>query len=220
MNRLKELRKTKGVTQQTVADILGISREGYSYYENGHRKPDYEAISKLANYFDVTADYLIGNSPNPDFSTQVTGLVQLKDDRRVPVLGRVPAGVPIQAIEEIEDYVYVDSDIYKSGVLFALKVIGDSMSPDIQEGDIAIVLQTQTVDWSGQIYIVRINGDDVTVKKVVESSAGLELIPMNPKYGSMKYTKDQVRDLPIEILGRVVEIRRTLNSNKLNCNRR
>ncbi len=88
-----------------------------------------------------------------------------------------------------------------------------------QQGDIAIVLQTQTVDWSGQIYIVRINGDDVTVKKVVENSNGLELIPMNPKYGSMKYTKDQVRDLPIEILGRVVEIRRNLNKNKRNGKR-
>lgn len=220
MNGLKELRKIRNLSQNDVAKAIGVSQVTYSNYENGRRTPSNFTLLSLSKFFNVTTDYLLGITPNPDFSTQVTGLVQLKDDRRVPVLGRVPAGVPIQAIEEIDDYVYVDSDLYKSGVLFALKVIGDSMSPDIQEGDIAVVLQTQTVDWSGQIYIVRINGDDVTVKKVIESSAGLELIPMNPKYGSMKYTKDQVRDLPIEILGRVVEIRRTLNSNKLNCNRR
>lgn len=219
MNRLKDLRKTKGVSQQDLADYLNVSRVSYLRYENNQQDPSTDTLLKLASYFDVSLDYLLCNTPKPETSS-IQGLVQLKDDRRVPVLGRVPAGVPIQAIEEIDDYVYVDSDLYKSGVLFALKVIGDSMSPDIQEGDIAVVLQTQTVDWSGQIYIVRINGDDVTVKKVIESSAGLELIPMNPKYGSMKYTKDQVRDLPIEILGRVVEIRRTLNSNKLNCNRR
>ncbi|MFD2924207.1 helix-turn-helix domain-containing protein [Halobacillus naozhouensis] len=63
-NRLISLRKSKNKTQQELADLLGISRPAYTAYERGNRNPDYETLSKLADYYGVTTDYLLGRSDN------------------------------------------------------------------------------------------------------------------------------------------------------------
>lgn len=212
MQKLSELRKQKGDSQQEIADLLGVSRVAYARYEAGNRKPDYETLTKLADYFGTSVDYLLGRSDQdgsaPSGSHPISGAVWLNEKNRIPILGRVPAGTPIQAIEDIEGYVYIDDVTNSMGRIFALRVMGDSMKPEILEGDIAIVLQTCDVKVSGKIYVVRINGDDVTVKKVEKSERGLELIPLNPKYGHLSFTPEQVQALPIEIVGRVIEIRR------------
>lgn len=65
-DRLKKLRKNKKKTQQDMADFLGISRQGYAKYENGHAEADYETLNKLSNLFNVTTDYLLGSTDNPE----------------------------------------------------------------------------------------------------------------------------------------------------------
>lgn len=65
MNRLKDLRKTKNLRQQDIADKLGISVSGYGNYELGQREPDFETLKKLSNFFEVSVDYLIGNTDVP-----------------------------------------------------------------------------------------------------------------------------------------------------------
>ena len=60
--RLKELRKEKGVTQREIAEFLGIKTRPYQNYESRDRRPDYEKLVALADYFDVTTDYLLGRS--------------------------------------------------------------------------------------------------------------------------------------------------------------
>lgn len=68
--RLKRLRKERNLTQQDMADFLGITRQGYAKYENGHAETDLETLKKLANFFNVTTDYLIGNVDNePDIDS-------------------------------------------------------------------------------------------------------------------------------------------------------
>lgn len=58
--KLKELRSIKGVTQRKIADELFCSIESYSRYEKGHRNPSLELLVQMADYFDVTTDYLLG----------------------------------------------------------------------------------------------------------------------------------------------------------------
>ena len=62
MNCLKDLRKTRNVTQVKVANYLGITRGAYTNIENGRRQLDPTSICKLADYFGVTTDYLLGRS--------------------------------------------------------------------------------------------------------------------------------------------------------------
>ena len=63
--RLTSLRKEKKRTQQDMADFLGITRPAYTAYERGTRQPDYETLEKLADYFNVPTDYLLGRTNSP-----------------------------------------------------------------------------------------------------------------------------------------------------------
>lgn len=81
MLRLKELRVTKGVSQGDVAKYLGITQQAYANYERGARKPDPETITKLADYFEVTADYLLGRSDLLGEDQEVNELLQELKDR-------------------------------------------------------------------------------------------------------------------------------------------
>lgn len=134
-----------------------------------------------------------------------------KQDRdgyiHIPVLGRVAAGIPIDAIEEIIDWEDISADMAAGGAeYFGLQIKGDSMEPKISDGDIVIVRKQPDVD-SGEIAVVLVNGDDATVKRVKKSAAGITLISNNPAYDPMFYSNEDIEKLPVAILGRVVELR-------------
>ena len=81
MERLIELRKQQNLTQQDMARILGISRQAYSNYELGNREADYTTLKKLSNYFNVTVDYLLGETDDPGKPMRTT------DDVKVALFG-------------------------------------------------------------------------------------------------------------------------------------
>lgn len=200
MKNLHIARTTKGMTQEQVAGLLGVHRTTYNRYEKGLRSPDLETVSKLATIFGVTTDYLLGSKPNEQDPDQI---------RLIPLLGSVPAGTPIEAIEDIEEYIDIYPRFVKHGELFALHVKGDSMEPDLRSGDIVIIEKQEYVD-NGDIAVVRVNGEDVTLKRVKLSQKGLMLIPSNPAYDPVFFDSDQVATLPVTIIGKVIEIRRRL----------
>lgn len=194
---LKNVRLLKKLTQQEVANALNISVQAYSHYETGRREPDFNTLTRLANFFNVTTDYLLGKD--------------IKDNNKgvkIPVLGVVPAGVPIEAIEEILEYEEITPEMAKSGEYFGLKVKGDSMSPNILEGDILIVRKQEDAN-SGDICVVMVNGDDATVKKIKKDPKGLTLIPNNPAYDVTYFTNEEIVSIPVRIIGKVVESRRS-----------
>ena len=156
-----------------------------------------DTLKKLANFFNVTTDYLLGKD--------------IKDNNKgvkIPVLGVVPAGVPIEAIEEILEYEEITPEMAKSGEYFGLKVKGDSMSPNILEGDVLIVRKQEDAN-SGDICVVMVNGDDATVKKIKKDPKGLTLIPNNPAYDVTYFTNEEIVSIPVRIIGKVVESRRS-----------
>jgi repressor LexA len=200
MKNLHIARTTKGMTQEQVAGLLGVHRTTYNRYEKGLRSPDLETVSKLATIFGVTTDYLLGSKPNEQDPDQI---------RLIPLLGSVPAGTPIEAIEDIEEYIDIYPRFVKHGELFALRVQGDSMEPDLRNGDIVVIEKQEYVE-NGQIAVVRVNGEDFTIKRVKLSQKGLMLIPSNPAYDPVFFDSDQVATLPVTIIGVVIEIRRRL----------
>jgi len=125
---------------------------------------------------------------------------------KIPVYGQIAAGVPIEAIEDIIDYEEIPAEMAKDGEYIALMIKGDSMEPRLQTGDVVIIRKQETVD-SGQIAAVMINGNEATLKKVILRTGGITLVPLNPKYEPMVYSNEQVKNLPIIIIGRVVEAR-------------
>lgn len=195
--RLRALRAKKGVSQAEIAKRIYISQPAYAKYELGTSTPNPETLAAIAEILGCTTDYLLGKSPNSARPEYI----------RIPVLGRVAAGIPIDAIEEIIDYEDISAEMAAGGAeYFGLQIKGDSMEPKIGNGDIVIVRKQPDVE-SGEIAVVLVNGDDATVKRVKKSAAGITLIANNPAYDPVFYSNEDIEKLPVAILGRVVELR-------------
>ena len=199
--RLKMLREEKGLTQKDLAEKLSLTPKAISFYELGSREPSGDALIHMAHILGTTTDYLLGNSTTKEADQKVGRGV------RIPVLGRVVAGIPIEAVEEILDYEEITPELAATGEFFALKIRGHSMEPRMMEGDVVIVRRQDDVD-SGDVAIVLVNGDEATVKRVKKQEEGITLIATNTSvYEPHFYSNKEIADLPVRILGRVVELR-------------
>lgn len=125
---------------------------------------------------------------------------------RIPVLGDVAAGIPIEAIQDIVDYEEIAPAMAKTGEFFGLRIKGASMEPRMRDGDVVIVRKQDTAE-TGDTVVVLVNGDSATVKKIKAGPDGISLIPTNPAYDPIFYTAAEVESLPVRIIGRVVELR-------------
>lgn len=188
-------------TRNEICHDLGFAYSTFSDWVNGKKYPRIDKIELMAKYFNVSKTDLVERH-------QKGAGLQSAHGVRIPVLGRVVAGVPIEAVTDIIDYEEIPAQMAKSGTYFALQVKGHSMEPVLREGDVVIVRQQPTVE-NGEVAIVLVNGDEATVKKVQESPSGLTLIGYNVAvYEPHTYTKEQCEQLPIRIIGKVVELRR------------
>ena len=196
-NNLALCRKQKRLSQEDVAKYMSISQSQYSNWENGKSRIDDQSLNRLAEFYEVSTDFLL-NRANTDF----------KKVFRVPVLGNVAAGIPIDAIEDIVDWEELPESIAKSGEYFGLRIKGASMEPRIMEGDTVIVRRQPDVE-SGEIAIVLVNGDEGTCKRLVKhANGGISLIAINSAvYEPHFYTPDEILSLPITIVGKVIELR-------------
>jgi SOS-response transcriptional repressor LexA len=127
---------------------------------------------------------------------------------RIPILGTVSAGEPIETIEDICGYEYLDDRYENDGYrYFALKIVGDSMTPTIMNGDVVIVRQQPTVD-SGQIAIVLVDGENATAKQIDISPSGITVIGHNAAVFAPRFVPNTEVKARLQILGRVMEVRR------------
>ncbi len=196
MLRLREARKAKGLTQVEVSRIIGISQNGYSDWETGKNRVDARSLGRLAELYGVTVNYLLGIDENDAPAKGV----------RIPVLGSVAAGIPIEAIQDIVDYEEIDADMAAAGEYFGLRIKGSSMEPRIREGDVVIVRRQEEAE-TGDTVVVLVNGDSATVKRIKIEPNGIALIPNNPAYDTRFYSAAEVELLPVRIIGKVVELR-------------
>lgn len=196
MNNLKEIRKSKNMTQQQVAKLLGIQQQSYARCESVDIKSiSPERLMELSRIFGVSLNTLLGIEKN-----------QTEKGYQIPVLGIIPAGIPIEAIEDIIDYEEIPQAMAKTGEFFGLKVKGDSMAPRIQNGDVVIVRKQDDCE-TGDVCVVMVNGFDATLKQVKKDYNGITLVPFNDEYKPMFYSNKDIQELPVKILGKVVELR-------------
>ena len=200
---IKRIRELKGISQDELARAVGFkSRSSINKIEQGVNDITQSKLVAIANALSVSPGELMGREAE-----------ESRDYiKRIPVLGAVRAGIPIDAIEEIEDWEEIDTrqHPFRSGTFFALRVTGDSMEPTIHDGDVVIVRQQPRVE-NGEIGIVTINGDTATVKEVKESSQGITLIGHNAAvYTPHFYDREEVESLPLRVIGKAVELRRKL----------
>ena len=196
-NNLKKYLKINNVSRNQLSESLGISYSTISDWINGKAYPRIDKIEMMANYFGINKSDLV----EEHFTEEKTqGL-------KIPVLGTVAAGVPISAVEDILDYEEVPQSWESQGEFFGLRIKGDSMKPDINDGDTVIVRQQSTAN-NGDVVIALVNGDDATCKKFEKLDNGIMLISNNSEYSPMYFSNEEVFTKPVVIIGRVVELRR------------
>lgn len=196
-NRLRQARLEKGYSQKALAEQLHISQQAYAKYETGTSSPNPEMLGQIAALLSVSTDALLG----------IAQRAQTK--RTVPVLGTIPAGVPVEAIEDIWDYEDLSPEEANDGhEYFGLRIRGRSMMPEYLDGDTIIVRRQDTAE-TGDDAVVMVNGDDATFKRIQRSLGGVTLVPLNAaEFTPAFYTNAEIESLPVRILGICVELRR------------
>lgn len=208
---LKYLRLQAGMTQEELAQKLNKDYSTIGKWELGQRSPIMADVIRIANLFNISLEKLIGQSIIYNNAKQL----ELDSNTiQIPVLGKIPAGMPLEAIENTYavDTVDIPKNWLKGGnKYFALELDGDSMEPDYLDKDIVIFKQTSDCE-SGQDCCIRINGSDATFKRVRKQENGIMIIPLNENnstgFVSTFYSKEDLEKSPIEILGIVKQIRR------------
>ncbi len=191
--RIKLLRKENNMSQQKLADLLGLGQSTVAMWEKGKNTPEYESLLNIASLFNVSIDYLAGQK-------------SAKASHRIPVLGYVRAGIPTEAVEEILDYEDVTIPESEAGNYFALRIKGDSMAPRMMEGD-TVIVKKQSDCSSGDICVALVGSGDATVKKVIKKDKGIILMPLNSCYDPLVFTSDEIETFPVTIIGKVCELR-------------
>lgn len=191
--KIKELRNKDNISQQSLADFLGVRQSTVAMWEKSKNHPSYGTLLKISEFFNVGVDYL---SENKCF----------KKPCSVPIFGYVRAGVPNEAVEDIlgyEDVVLTEAERENT---FALRIKGDSMSPRMIDGDIVIV-NRQSFFSNGDICVALVGNCEATVKKIIKKDTGIILMPLNGNYEPLFFTPEEVEKTPVTIIGKVTELR-------------
>ncbi len=186
-------------TQKEVANDIGVSPQTFNTWCQGIALPRMGKVQKLADYFNIEKSDLIDNTTSKDLSNKGRGV-------EIKVYGRVAAGIPIEMIEDIIDTEEITQELARTGEFFGLQIHGSSMEPRMREGDTVIVRKQDDAE-TGDIVIATVNGTDATCKRLKKYRDGIELIPTNPSYEPLFFTNVEVREKPVRIIGRVVELR-------------
>lgn len=198
--RIVQLQQKRNITTYRLCKDTGIPQSTVASWKSGKSKPSAAHLKRISETYAVSLLWLMGDDIELEPVELPSEVIKL------PVLGRVPAGVPISAITDIEDEpVWYAPPRPGSAEYFALRIKGDSMEPTIHDKSIVIVRRQECCD-NGDICIVAINGEDATCKKVHYDSTGVSLISINPEYAPMHYSCKEINDLPVRIVGLVVQV--------------
>ena len=192
---LKFFRMRANLSQSELAEKLGVAASTISMYEVGKREPDFETEEKIADFFNTDLNTLRGRDN------------ELKSGFIINVLGRVAAGIPIEAIENVIDTEEITEELAKTGKFFGLRIQGDSREPDIHNGDTVIVRQQDDAE-NDEIVIALISGNDGVCKRLKKYNNSLALVSLNAKYEPMYFSQEEILYKPVRIIGKVVELRR------------
>ena len=206
MNRIKELRESKGISMRQAALDLGMPYTTYVNYEKGAREPNSETLILLADYYNTSIDYMLCKSDSAFDANNITPttIIPIPKMESVPLVGTIACGEPILAVENIEAMVDKPEHIKAD---FALRCKGDSMiNARIYDGDIVYIRQRPTVD-DGQIAAVLI-GDEATLKRVHLFPDHIVLEPENPQFRPLVYWENDMN--AVRILGLAVAFTSTV----------
>ena len=199
---LKYYLSINNMTQAELAHKLSVSAASVTNWCRAVKSPRVDKVDMMCKIFNCRrSDLVEKRSFNAQSSPTKRHAVVIK------VLGRVAAGIPIEAVEDVIDTEEITEEMARTGEFFGLQIHGDSMEPQICNGDVVIVRQQDDAE-SGEIVIAMVNGDDACCKRLMKYAGGISLISLNHKYDPMMFSDKDILDKPVRILGKVEELRR------------
>lgn len=198
--RLKTLRKKKGLSQGALSAQLGVTQQAVGKWETGRSTPDPATVARLAELLDTTTDILLGVTPTQPQRQDFGGPVGSYAESPVPVVGTVRAGYGALAFEE--DYGVEMAPVKDPDNYFYLIVKGDSMEPRIHDGDYALVRRQRTLS-NGELGVMVFGEGEGTLKRYLQRGNAVVLQPFNPAYDELIIRGEELEDL--YIVGKVVE---------------
>lgn len=164
MNRFQEQRLKAGLTQKQLGEKLGINQMTVSQYEKGTRFPIRTILDRYAEEFNIPVSYFEHN-----------------DVELVPKFSAASAGPGCWTDGNPDEYLVLPKHLQGKGKFFAVNAKGDSMSPDILDGDLLFVRNQGFIEYNGQIAIITV-GEDVRVKKISLTNEGILVESINKDY--------------------------------------
>ena len=202
-SNLKFIREQKGLSKNKLGEMTGVNQSTIGRWETGEIKPTIDNVVDLMNALGMPIDEL-GEFLGKDLRFDNAEYIDISSSIiKIPVYGTIKAGVPLENQTDIIDYV----DIPKKWTLgnkkfYGLKISGDSMFPKYDDGDIVIFEQNNDTElYNGKDVAIMINGTESTFKKILVNDQGIVLQPYNAAYDIMMFTKEQVEQLPIRVVG-------------------
>lgn len=201
MNRIRLLREQKNIEQKSLATALGVTQPTVSDWETGRKTPSSKSAALLADYFGVTIDYLLGRDPQDASQIRPVENISL-----LPIVASVRAGWNGDAQADYQGTAPAYEIACPSDYVWML-VRGDSMAPEMQEGDLVLIHLQNTAE-NGDYIVAILDGEEGTIKKFQKEKDGILLVPLNPEH--------PVRFIPaaecdrLMIYGVAIEIKRSL----------
>lgn len=208
-DRLCEAMSLSGLKPSEIVERTGINKGALSSYISGRYKAKQDNLYLLSKVLNVSEPWLMGlDVPRERVPDKLR--VARKSPVLIPVLGRIAAGIPLDAVTDVLDYEEIPAELAATGTFFALKVRGESMLPRLYDGDVVIVRKQSDIE-SGDIAVVLVNGTDATLKQVIKQENGILLQAYNPiVFPTIFYSNSDIINLPILILGKAIEARKKL----------
>lgn len=206
---LKYIREKMKLSQTKLADMLKVNQTTIARWEDENRVPSIDKVIEVANFFNIS----IGDLTGIDLTIKNVLPIELDEEvTKIPVLGRIPAGIPFEAIEDVIKYIDIPKEwTFGNKEYFGLLIDGNSMFPKYQNEDIVIFQKCEDhIKCNNKDCAVMVNGNDATFKKFIFNNNAVILQPYNSEYEIKSYSPNEVEELPIKVLGYAVQIRRDL----------
>ena len=204
MNRLNKAITLRGIKPIELSEKTGIDKSKISSYMSGRYKAKQDGVYLLAQALDVNEIWLMGYDVPMERQKVESNVFPTTDvPQKIPVVGKISAGLPILATENIEGYDFAPSSQIKEGYThFYLRVQGDSMNLKFNEGDIVLVQKQDSLE-NDEIGVILVDGNDATVKKYKTENGLVILEPMstNPANTVQIYNPKKI---DIKIVGKVI----------------
>lgn len=187
-------------TQADLAEKMHVAPSSVSGWCTGAKMPRMDKVEWIAAHFNVSKSELLEDS----LTSLPDGAIPYAPTHRIPILGRISAGLPLYAEQHIEGYTY--TELNHGGEYFALRVHGDSMNAlNINDGYLVIVRRQEYVD-NGSVAVVLVGDDEATIKRFYQDGDTVTLMPQstNPEHMPQIYN---LKDTPVSVIGKVIEVK-------------